>query len=311
MLLAIPTRQASTDSGQILKQDADAMLETEELIQTLTVAYEPPTLAELAVLTQIDNLQRLSALVQNCSPVVQVGSDNKVTFAKPEFKQRLEYMFFGHPDSSSVARKRYHGLMALRCFRCIKASYGVRKENDYMFEQSVDERVRSPLSPIPITASLVDDGKIIVLSQDDDVSQMVDSPISATSTLKGSYPVKYLFQHLSEGFPDAVQELFEDDPEFWGGSSAIRDRWLEDFRVLSTNFKELNTRGMSTLHVAAGIGANDLVSILIDKNGKASSSWANTDGMTAASSFALISIACRLIYQSSFMSPLSTTIATL
>jgi hypothetical protein len=187
----------------------------------------------------------------------------------------------------------------------------VGKKNDYMFEMPADEGLRSTISPIPITASLVSDGEILVVSQDDDVSQMVDSPISATATLKGSYPVKYLFQHLSEGFPDAVQELFEDDPGFWGGSSAIRDRWLEDFRVLSTNFKELNTRGMSTLHVAAGIGANDLVSILIDKNGKASSSWTNTDGMTAVSNFEITSIVCRLIYQFSFMSPLSTTIATL
>jgi hypothetical protein len=32
------------------------MLEIEELIQALTVAYEPPTLAELAVLTQVDDL---------------------------------------------------------------------------------------------------------------------------------------------------------------------------------------------------------------------------------------------------------------
>jgi hypothetical protein len=189
-VLGYLTRQASTDSRQILKWDADAMLETEELIQTLTVAYEPPTLAELAVLTQIDNLQRLSTLIKNCAPVVQVGSDSKVTFAKPEFKQRLEYMFFGHPDSSNVASKRYHGLIALRCFKCIKASYDVPKEHDYMFRMPDDERARIPILPIPIAATLASGDEVLVVSQDDDVSQMMDSPISVTSMLKGSYPVK-------------------------------------------------------------------------------------------------------------------------
>jgi hypothetical protein len=286
------------------------MLEIEELIQTLTVAYEPPTLTELAVLTQIDDLQRLSALVQDCSPIVQIGLDNKVTFTELEFKNRLSYMFFGHPDSASVARKRYNGLMALRCFKCIRSVYDMPEGHDREYELPADERFGNPASPTPVTASLVGDGEVLVVAQDDDVSRMTDQSIPAASMIKCFYPVRYLFQHLSEGFPDAVQELFEDDPDFWGGNSIARNGWLEDFRSLTTNFKELNTHGMSTLHVAAGIGANDLVSILIDRNGEDSSSWTNIDGMTAVGSLSFQE--CRTLTDlSSFTLPLSTTIATL
>jgi len=253
-------------------------------MQALTVAYEPPTLPELAVLTQIDDLRRLADLVHKCDPVLQIRSDDKVTFTESEFKERLSEVFFEHADSSSTARKRYHGLMALRCFKYINSSYGEPEEFDHSSDATTGLRHDDSITHSPITAALVNDGEVLVVTQDDDVSRVVDSAIPATSIHGCHYPVRFLFQHLSEGFPDAVQELVDDDPDFWGGQSSTRDRWLADFRSLTTNFKDLNTHGMSTLHVAAGIGANDLVSILINRNGDNSSSWTNTDGMTAVSS---------------------------
>jgi hypothetical protein len=261
------------------------MLEIEELIQALTVAYEPPTLAELAVLTQIDDLRRLSDLVQRCSPILQIRPDDTIAFTEPEFRERLSGVFLGHPDPPSAARKRYHSLMALRCFKYIKTSYVVPAEDDYASEAIVDLRRGNPASLIPITTSLDNNGDVLLVAPDDDVSRIADSSVSVASVIKCAYPVRYLFEHLSEGFPDAVQELFEHDLEFWGGQSTTRDRWLEDFQSRTTHFKDLNTSGMSTLHVAAGIGAIDLVSILIDRNGKESSSWTNTDGMTAVGTF--------------------------
>jgi hypothetical protein len=249
----------------------------------LTVAYEPPSLAELAVLTQIDDFKRLSDLVQKCSPILQIRPDDKIVFTEPEFRERLSELFFGHSTSPGAARKRYHSLMALRCFRYIKTSYAVPTEHDFRSETIIDVRSANPTAPTSISVSLINDDEVLLVAPDDDMSRIADSSISTASMLKCAYPIRYLFEHLSQGFPDAVQELFEDDPDFWGGHSTTRDRWLEDFQLLTTNFKELNTSGMSTLHVAAGIGANDLVSILMDRNGKQSCSWTNTDGMTAVS----------------------------
>jgi hypothetical protein len=206
-----------------------------------------------------------------------------VAFTELEFKERLSEVFFGHANYPSTARKRYQGLMALRCFKYIRTSYGERNESDPSPDAPTNMQLDDSISQTPMTAALVNDGEVLIVTQDDDVSRVVHSSVPATLILGCHYPVRYLFQHLSEAFSDAVQELVDDDPDFWGGQSATRDRWLADFRSLTTDFKDLNTRGMSTLHVAAGIGANDLVSILIDRNGENSSSWTNTDGMTAVS----------------------------
>lgn len=252
-------------------------------MQALVIAYEPPTLAELAVLTQINDLQTLSLLVKNCSPVVQIAPDDRVTFAERNFQARLSEVFFGHAELSSATKKRYHGLMALRCFRYIKEFYSVSDDDDHTSETSDEVRHSGPRPSVPVTASLADNGLVLVVAQDDDVSQLPDSTVPTSPTPRCSYPIRYLFKHLSEAFPDAVQELFDDDLDFWGGQSSIREKWLQDFSTLTTNWKDIKTSGMSTLHVAAGMGANDLVSILIDKNGEVSSSLTNADGMTAVS----------------------------
>jgi hypothetical protein len=228
---------------------------------------------------QISN-RTICIVAASCEALASVG----YRYTEPEFRERLSELSFGHSTSPGAARKRYHSLMALRCFRYIKTSYAVPTEHDFMSETIVDVRSSSSTASTSIALSLTNDDEVLLVAPDDDVSRIADSSISTTSMLKCAYPTRYLFEHLSQGFPDAVQELSEDDPDFWGGHSTTRDRWLEDFQLLTTNFgKDLNISGMSTLHVAAGIGANDLVSILIDRNGKESSAWTNTDGMTAVS----------------------------
>lgn len=252
-------------------------------MQALVIAYEPPTLAELAVLTHINDLQRLSKLVKTCSPVVQIAPDDRVTFTERNFQHRLSHVFFGHAEPPSAKRKRYHGLMALRCFGYIKELYDAPHDVEHTLKIPDEITFSRPISTEPVTASLTNNDKVLVVAQDDDVSRLPDSTVPTSPAPRCLYPIRYLFRHLSEAFPDAVQELFDDDLDFWGGQSSIREKWLQSFCSLTTNFKDINTDGMSTLHVAAGMGANDLVSILIDRNGKVSSSWTNTDGMTAVS----------------------------
>jgi hypothetical protein len=111
--------------------------------------------------------------------------------------------------------------MALRCFKYIKTSYGVPAEDDYAPEPIIDQRRGNSASLIPINTSLESNGDVLLVAPDDDVSRIADSSTSVASVLKCAYPVRYPFEHLSEGFPDAVQELFEHDPEFWGGQWSV------------------------------------------------------------------------------------------
>jgi hypothetical protein len=108
-----------------LSHNEDAKLEIEEVLQALTIADEHPTLADLAVLTQTDE-QQLTSLIQRCAPILHLGDSGehqgKVICTNPEFGKRLSVVAHGHSDTSTTQKRRYHGLMALRCFKHIKTS---------------------------------------------------------------------------------------------------------------------------------------------------------------------------------------------
>ncbi|KAK5125182.1 hypothetical protein LTR85_000858 [Meristemomyces frigidus] len=267
-----------------LSRNEDARLEIEELLQVMTIAYEPPTLAELAALTQNNDQRRMADLVRRCSPIFRFGTtgdqQEKVLFTNAQFKERLSIVAHGHEDHQ---KRQYHGLMALRCFTYIKSFYG--SDSPTMGPDTL------PNLGSVVTARVVDDPNVIVVTDRDDELDEADTASSQALSLSCSYPIKYLIKHLGEGFPDVAQELCDDDPDFWGQDSSLRDAWLGDFRRTTNDLKNLNTVGMSALHVAAGIGATELgdmyppslrpVSILVARNGMSALSWTNEEGMTA------------------------------
>ncbi|QIW94960.1 hypothetical protein AMS68_000478 [Peltaster fructicola] len=251
----------------------DTKLEIEELMCALTIAFEPPTMAELSVLTQIQDLKRLKYLVKLCSPVVRIASDiehkNKVVFANPQFKQRLAEKYNGEPEQ----KKHYHGLVAIRCFKHIKSHY---RSKEFSPSATMAGLRRSKT----VKARVDKKSNVVISSAEDDEHDESDLASDNFTDAECLYPVRWLFEHLSED-PDTMQELFGDDPNFWGNTSELRNRWLAGFQVLSADLKDLSADGMSALHIASGIGAEKLVSLLVDKNGKASLEWKDHAGMTA------------------------------
>lgn len=167
--------------------------------------------------------------------------------------------------------------MAWRCFKYIEKSYGHGRNGDA-------KGMRSSA----LTERIIDDSNVLVMANEDEEPDDAGTRGHA-SALSRTYPIKYLYRHLSEGFPDVARELFDDDRDFWGRDESIRSEWLRDFQTLTTDLRDLNTSGMSALHVAAAIGANELVTVLIDKNGQAALSWTNGDGMTAVGTILLSS----------------------
>lgn len=275
-----------TDPVQILKRNEDVRLEIEELSRIVTVVYEPPSLADLKLLTQIDDPQRLKDIVAKCSPILRLDDTgehkDKVRFANAEFEAHLASICYGRSDDSHRRRKRHHGLLALRCFQSIKSMYW--RAN--MSGRPSDSAVVMPRSSSVFARRNNRASELDVAADEDDPADPdhKNSLPTNNSATESSYAVKYLFRHLSEGFPDVAQVLCEDDPEFWGGdASLLRTGYLTDFQLLTADLKGLNTGGMSALHVAAGIGAGELVSVLVRKYGDRSLAWTDQDGMTAVS----------------------------
>ncbi|KAK1092022.1 hypothetical protein LTR48_005148, partial [Friedmanniomyces endolithicus] len=177
----------------ILSQNEDLTLEIDELLQTLTIAYEPPTLADLAVLTEIEDIQQLTELVRKCSPVLRIGEVsedwNKVIFGHPEFRDHLVTLYHGESEQ----RKRYHGSMAWRCFKYIENSYGHGRNGDTKAMRSSS-----------LTERIIDDSNVLVMANEDEEPDDAGTQGHA-SALSRTYPIKYLYRHLSEGFPDVAR----------------------------------------------------------------------------------------------------------
>ncbi|KAK4573996.1 hypothetical protein LTR86_001757 [Recurvomyces mirabilis] len=262
---------------QILTQDEEIRLKLEQLLQVMTIVYEPPTLSELAVLMAVEDLHELVALVKKCSPVLRFADTSaekdKVVFGHTAFRERLFVEAHGHAGSMSPRIREYHGRMALLCFEYIQTRYG---SSD--LEEGPEE---APHRRPAMTTRATDDASVLVVTNEDDEFDDGDEGSLLTSSHACSYPIKYLIRHLGEGSPDAAQTLCEDDPDFWGFRSSLRDTWLTDFRTLTTDLKDIDTSGMSALHIAAGIGANELVSMLVDRNGATALAWTNHQGLTA------------------------------
>ena len=265
-----------TNVTQILRQNEDVSLELEEVMQALTIAYEPPTLADLAVLTAIDDTQQLTKLVQRCFPLLQVSESSeyrdRITFTHSEFRDRLSALCHGQAEQ----KKRYHGSMALRCFGHIQSSY--QASGGHAIASDGPASLKRSTT---ITARVIDESNVLIVTGEDEEPDDALPTASEPSTTVCHYPIKHLYRHLSEGFQDVAVELCDLDPDFWGRDSSLRSGWLKDFQTFTTDLRDLNTSGMSALHVAAGIGANELVSILVDRHGQVALSWTNDDGMTA------------------------------
>jgi hypothetical protein len=114
-------------------------------------------------------------------------------------------------------------------------------------------------------------------------SGIVDGETShdSGSSVSDSYALRYLFRHLGKAPPGVVQELYQLNRDFWGSKSGLHGSWLKDFQSLTSGLKDLNVAGMSALHVAAAIGANEVVTILVQQNGRSALSWKSEEGVTA------------------------------
>lgn len=253
-------------------------------MQVLTITYEAPSIADLVVLTGISERKFIFELVKLCSPILRMGSEGEakdmVYFTHPEFARRLRVTCYSGRRHREHEERQRHGLIALNCFQYIKDFYS---SGDHFRTLPLAK----PKTSLSRSSSVKTSRKrtSTVLSEEattggDGTSKDSDSLLEGS---QARYPAKFLFKHLSGGFPDVVHELCEEDGDFWGKTSHLRDLWLEEFCETTPDLKDLTSEGMSALHIAAGIGAGELLSLLVDNNGRESLAWTSVDGSTPVS----------------------------
>ncbi|KAK4225238.1 ankyrin repeat-containing domain protein, partial [Podospora fimiseda] len=265
-----------------------APLETvKEILRTMVVTYEAPTIGELRVLAELkvpeDSNEESSVLgyIRNCGPLLRTYDgfsddgyqrwDTRVAFIHPLARDRLlsptlrsRIGLTAGEDDSEVQWQ--HGVIGLRCWDYIQDHLGTADELD--FESSIWDNTTVASEKQDEFQHELD----LLFPEEDDDDHEEDEKMD-TSAL--DYPLKYWLRHGNKATSDFVDTL-DIKHNFWSVNSTARKRWWGSFA--QRELKEELT-GITALHVAAYFGLLPLVESLLkdghEKEVKALDSWAN------------------------------------
>ncbi|KAK3364612.1 ankyrin repeat-containing domain protein [Lasiosphaeria hispida] len=255
-----------------LKDAEKEDLETiKEILRTLVIAYEDPTLSELAVLAELDvNLdgddsggveEKILEHIRACGPLLRVYDTDswdentgyrrvtRVTFIHPLARDalltpELSTLIGLTDDNEKLEVKWQHGIVGLRCF-----SYMIN-------ELGTTEDANVSLQRTEPTAEDQAEAEIDELFPEEEEEDPEDDDLANYAL---EYPLKYWLRHGYEATPDFVETL-DIKQGFWSLDSTSRKRWWGSYAQ-----KELSSelKGMTALHVASYFGLLPLVDSLL------------------------------------------------
>ncbi|KAH6896831.1 ankyrin repeat-containing domain protein, partial [Thelonectria olida] len=254
--------------------DKEGIEITKEILRTLVIAYEDPTLQELSILAELgydldaedsqETENKILAHVRACGPLLRaydmdtwndtVGyrRETRVTFIhplarsallKPELRNIIG--LGGEEEGAKTELEWQHGIVGLRCFSYMLARFGADDDDDVALKRT------GPVSDNPAEAEIDE-----LFLHDDEEQEDEEDSIDAYAL---EYPLKYWLKHGYQATPDFVDTL-DIKHRFWSLNSTTRRRWWG-------NFAEKDGQGelknMTALHVAAFFGLLPLVDSLL------------------------------------------------
>ncbi|KAK4171463.1 ankyrin repeat-containing domain protein [Triangularia setosa] len=253
----------------------NAPLETvKEILRTLVVAYEDPTINELRVLaelkielsptnTNVTEEDIVLGYIRDCGPLLRtydaIGDDGygrwatRVTFIHPLARDTLLSPALSKrigltPDANDTEVKWQHGVIGLRCWDYMQEQLSTGGVDDYGFETFV--QAQEPAQKEEFQDEI---DKLFPEGDEDDVD-VEKMDMSALD-----YPLKYWLRHGNKATSDFVDTL-DIKHNFWSFESTARKRWWGSFaqRELRGELKDI-----TALHVAAYFGLLPLVDSLL------------------------------------------------
>ncbi|KAF7546869.1 hypothetical protein G7Z17_g8120 [Cylindrodendrum hubeiense] len=243
---------------------------TKEILRTLIISYEDPTLDELCMLVGFrmgidfndseDQTTNIQKRIKACGPLVKIyGADSfddepRVSFIhelardallKPGLKRLIG---LAGEDDDKTEVKWQHGIVGLRCFSYVLEQFGSTDSDLIMWEEpettekSHDEAEIDDLFP---------EVEIIHENDDDYITYALEYGLK--------YPLKYWLKHGYEATSDFFETLNIEN-EFWSLESPTRRRWWGSFTKME-DFEELTN--MTALHTAAFFGLLPLADALM------------------------------------------------
>ncbi|KAI0430050.1 ankyrin repeat-containing domain protein [Xylaria sp. FL1042] len=220
---------------------------SKEILRTLAIAYEDPTIDELTVMADLDSddntvdATKVRELIRACGPLLRIYSvsdwddyypgSQRVTFIHPMAKDAL----LNNAHSRKLIRRSedgddqtevewQHGILALRCFRYNQNADSENAEST----QDKDEKTLSQIFPN---------------EEEEEAPYALD------------YPVKFWLRHGNDSTPHFVETL-DLSHAFWSLESSARSRWWSSYAQLKSrgNADQVHSRDLwhhQPLHWAA------------------------------------------------------------
>ena len=244
--------------GQALDSNTEGIDITKEILRTLAIAYEDPTVDELKIIAELNDqpdAQHVLEQIRACGPLLRIyDSDDgygylgsmRVTFVHPLAKDSLlkssrKLIGLSDDDEDRIEVRWQHGIVALRCLaytfgQLEPADSHVDWEEAGSDSENKDETEKQLEELFPEEVEDVDDG------------------LSALE-----YPLAYWLRHGNESTPDFVDTL-DLKHAFWAMDSSVRRRWWTAY-ANRDGLDELT--GLTAMHVAAFFGLTTLVDPLV------------------------------------------------
>ena len=269
-----------TDSMQVLKAESDNVDWVKEILRALILVYEPPTLEELGVLTEIPaddrenpSTNRLLDAVEDCGPLIKLieleggvltstredldPSALRVTFLHSDAREYLQNRAEELLGLGSEEKKWEHGVLALRCFTNVLKGMSIPKDLDDELDDS-----QKPVADADQTEA---------------PEQPADERKEEEHVETLEYSLTYWLRHARDATVDIVDDLNLDEA-FWQISSDLRMGWWEKYTDANPGYSGLHD--MTALHIAAFFGMTALVRALLqyghEKEMSMWDSWDNT-----------------------------------
>ncbi|KAF2963469.1 hypothetical protein GQX73_g10106 [Xylaria multiplex] len=244
-----------------LSADSEGIDTSKEILRTLAIAYEDPTIDELIVMADLDSeddkvdASRVYELIRACGPLLRVYSmdywddlgSHRVTFIHPMAKDALlsqatSRKLIGLTDDGDdqTEVKWQHGILALRCFGHVLAQLGV-DDDSYEWDPSPDSADAE---------STQDKDEKLLMQIFPDEEEVEEEDLYALD-----YPVKFWLRHGNDSTPGFVGTL-DLSHAFWSLESSARSRWWSSYAHVAALDGHTN---LAPMHVAAYFGLTPLI----------------------------------------------------
>ncbi|KAL3426988.1 hypothetical protein PVAG01_00497 [Phlyctema vagabunda] len=227
---------------------------SKEILRSLLLVYQPPTLYELAIIADLpekerDNEEAILKHVRRCGAFTQITNDEGKLKVQLSYNSVRDYLKSKADDWLSMPSEQIqHGIIALRCFEYVRAA--VQKAHVKNVDENEDEKDTDEEN-----SDSGEKDETVVLEPAEPNKEQEEQILMPLI-----YPYTKWIEHALEATPDIV-ESFGLEEVFWLLGSEERAEWSKSYQDLNSE-SDFDVK-FTALHIAAYFGYVPLANLLL------------------------------------------------